>query len=89
MARKKEEERFDVLVAQVEDALRLLEGGELPLEEALKRYEEGVGALRRCYEILKKAEAKVQLLSERDGEPQTQPFDVEEGEGDEPKNKLF
>jgi exodeoxyribonuclease VII small subunit len=82
----KDEPKFEDLVAQVEEALRQLEGGELPLEDALKRYEEGVAGLRRAYEILKKAEKKVQLLTEREGELREQPFEVE---SDEEPRKLF
>ncbi|MCC6573930.1 MAG: exodeoxyribonuclease VII small subunit [Planctomycetes bacterium] len=70
-------ERFENLVASVEEALRALEGGELPLEDALKRYEEGVKALRKCYGILKQAEARVLLLTEQNGQAQTRPFDAE------------
>jgi exodeoxyribonuclease VII small subunit len=88
----KPEPKFEELVAQVEQALQQLDSGDLPLEDALKRYEEGVAALRLAFGILKKAEKKVQLLSERDGELATQDFDVESGEKaaqeDAPK-KLF
>ncbi|MBK9974698.1 MAG: exodeoxyribonuclease VII small subunit [Planctomycetes bacterium] len=85
----KDEPQFEDLVAQVEAALQQLESGELPLEEALKRYEDGVAGLRKCYEILKKAEKKVQLLTERQGEVSEKPFEVdEEAQGEDPK-KLF
>jgi exodeoxyribonuclease VII small subunit len=84
----KSEPRFEDLVAQVEQALQQLDSGDLPLEDALKRYEEGVAALRLAFGILKKAEKKVQLLSERDGELATQDFDVESSEEEAPK-KLF
>lgn len=85
----KPEPRFEDLVAQVEEALKQLDSGELPLEDALKRYEEGVAALRLAFGILKKAEKKVQLLSERDGELAGQDFDVEEAEAEDPPKKLF
>jgi exodeoxyribonuclease VII small subunit len=88
----KAEPKFEELVAQVEQALQQLDSGDLPLEDALKRYEEGVAALRLAFGILKKAEKKVQLLSERDGGLATQDFDVEASEKpaeeDAPK-KLF
>ncbi|GIK54277.1 MAG: Exodeoxyribonuclease 7 small subunit [Planctomycetes bacterium] len=90
MAKKKPEdgERFEVLVSQVEAALADLEGGTLPLEDALKRYEEGVAALRRCMAILKQAEARVQVLSEQGGELVEKPFEEPRSEeGD--KGKLF
>ncbi|MBK8207011.1 MAG: exodeoxyribonuclease VII small subunit [Planctomycetes bacterium] len=87
MAKKKDDLKFEELVAQVEQALQQLESGDLPLEDALKRYEEGVASLRRCFEILKQAEKKVQQLSERDGELEAKTFEAE-GE-EEPKGKLF
>lgn len=86
MAKKTEEPGFAELVSQVEDALRDLESGELPLEEAMQRYEEGIASLRRCFEILKQAEKKVQVLTERDGTVASQPFDPSE---EEPPRKLF
>lgn len=87
MAKKKDDLKFEELVAQVEQALQQLESGDLPLEDALKRYEEGVASLRRCFDILKQAEKKVQQLSERDGELEAKAFEAE-GE-EEPKGKLF
>ncbi|MCA8915668.1 MAG: exodeoxyribonuclease VII small subunit [Planctomycetes bacterium] len=90
MAKKKDEPKFEDLVSQVEQALQQLDSGDLPLEEALKRYEEGVAALRQAFGILKKAEKKVQLLSERDGEIATQDFDVEDDEpAEDTGKKLF
>jgi len=91
MAKKKPDEpteRFEALIARVEEALRDLEGGTLPLEDGLKRYEEGVAALRKCMTILKQAEARVQILAEQNGELVEKPFDEEKAdEGD--KGKLF
>ncbi|MCA8918440.1 MAG: exodeoxyribonuclease VII small subunit [Planctomycetes bacterium] len=89
--KKTDEPRFEDLVTQVEQALEQLDSGDLPLEDALKRYEDGVAALRQAFGILKKAEKKVQLLSERDGEIATQDFDVddEEDQEDGGGKKLF
>lgn len=95
MAKKTDEPKFEQLVAQVEQALQQLDSGDLPLEDALKRYEDGVAALRLAFGILKKAEKKVQLLSERDSGLATQDFDVETGtkaeekSDDEAPRKLF
>jgi exodeoxyribonuclease VII small subunit len=89
MAKKPTEPKFEELVAQVEQALQQLDSGDLPLEDALKRYEEGVASLRLAFGILKKAEKKVQLLSEREGEVTTTDFDVEDEGEEEPAKKLF
>lgn len=41
-----------------------LEKGDLPLAEAIRQFERGVELTRRCQEVLKEAEQKVQVLSE-------------------------
>jgi len=54
-----------------------LEEGDLGLNEALQRYEEGVKLLRQSYDLLQRAERRIELLSGVDpqGNPITQPFD--------------
>lgn len=54
-----------------------LEDGELGLNEALDRYEKGVRLLRQCYDLLDRAERKIELLSgiDADGRPITTPLD--------------
>ena len=41
-----------------------LEKGDLPLADAIKQFEKGVELTRRCQQVLKGAEQKVQVLSE-------------------------
>ena len=48
-------ERLEALVAR-------LESGELPLEEALAVFEEGVGLSRRCAALLEDAERRIEVL---------------------------
>ena len=61
-------ETFETYLAQVEAAVKSLEGGKLQLEESIEKYESGIRALRQCYAILDQAEKKIQLLvKEKDG----------------------
>ncbi len=53
---------FEAAVARLEEILRLLEGGECPLSDALKLYEEGVALVRSCTQLLENAEQKVKML---------------------------
>ncbi|MFN0205186.1 MAG: exodeoxyribonuclease VII small subunit [Planctomycetota bacterium] len=53
------EERIDKLRRIVDE----LEKGELPLEQAIERYEEGVRVLKTCAETLTKARLRVEELS--------------------------
>ena len=76
-ARKTEgfEEHLEALEGIVED----LEGGELSLDEALKRFEEGVKRLKTCRELLTKAEERVKILvRDAEGELEEEPFESEE-----------
>lgn len=60
MSQKKE--TFEDHLRQVEDVVRNLESGKLGLEESIERYEQGMNALKKCYEILDAAEKKIQVL---------------------------
>lgn len=61
---------FDEAVSQLESVVRELESGEISLESALARFEEGVRLSRHCLGILDAAQGRVeQLLGELNGEP--------------------
>ena len=63
-------------MAQLEQIVRDLEGGETGLEESLARYEEGVALLKRCFGQLRQAEQKImQLTGEESGVPALRPFE--------------
>ena len=68
---------FEDALRQLDEIVGDLEQGRLGLSESLARYEEGVGHLKRCYEMLGAAEKKIELLSgvDADGNPITEPFD--------------
>ena len=59
-------ESFEELLARVERAAERLESGEIGLDEALRRYAEGVGELRKAAAVLREAEARVKILVESD-----------------------
>jgi exodeoxyribonuclease VII small subunit len=54
---------FEQALAELEDRVRTLEAGEVPLDRALKLFEEGVGLARTCHEQLEAAQARVSALS--------------------------
>lgn len=53
---------FEEALAQLEQIVERIEGGEVGLEAALAEYERGVGLLKRCREVLKNAEQRVEEL---------------------------
>lgn len=63
----------------LEDIVEELESGDLPLEKAMKRFEEGIKLTRGCQAALKEAEHKVEiLLRSAGGDDELEDFDIEE-----------
>ena len=62
---------FESMLTDLETVVRELEDGAISLDDALARYEKGVGLLRQCFEKLKTAEQKIQQLTgvDDDGKP--------------------
>ena len=62
---------------ELERVVRDLEDGKTGLEDSLRRYEQGVALLKRCYGQLRQAEARISELVGADaaGNPVTRPFD--------------
>jgi exodeoxyribonuclease VII small subunit len=75
---------FEGGIKRLSEIVQMLEKGELPLEESLRLFEEGVGLSRASQERLDSAQKRVEELLgfERDGRPRTKEFDVR-GERDE------
>jgi len=53
---------FEKALIQLEKIVTELEAGDLPLEKALKKFEEGVAFSRFCSEKLDESEKKIALL---------------------------
>jgi exodeoxyribonuclease VII small subunit len=75
----KEALSFEQIVEQLSAVVAQLENGELPLEQALGRFEQGVALSRLGSKRLDEAERRIELLL-RDA--RTEPF-AEEPNGDE------
>ena len=69
---------FETAMKRLEEIVRTMERGELPLEESLKLFEEGTALVRSCAKQLDEAEMKiVKLMKGPDGEPVEQEFEDE------------
>ncbi|MEN3113589.1 exodeoxyribonuclease VII small subunit [Uliginosibacterium paludis] len=53
---------FERAVAELEAIVAAMEQDELPLEEALSRYQRGIELLRQCQGTLNAAEQKIRIL---------------------------
>lgn len=78
MSKKKSGFDFEASLTELETLVERMEQGELPLEESLKQFEQGIKLTRACQQALQEAEQKVQVLLEKDGKEQLQPFTATE-----------
>ncbi len=68
MAEKKQ--TFESSLQELEKIVRNLENGDLPLEESLKLFEDGVKLSRECQERLNRAERRIEILmKDAEGNP--------------------
>jgi exodeoxyribonuclease VII small subunit len=76
---------FEKALERLEKIVEQMESAELPLDEVLKKYEEGTDLVKFCSTKLEEAEKKVEILTKKkDGSPQLKKFQVEdEGDQDE------
>ena len=70
---------FEKAIEELENIVRRLERGEVPLEESIAIYERGEALKRHCEALLKRAEARIEKITVGPGgEAQgTSPLDVE------------
>ena len=55
---------FETALAELEEHVRRLDGGELSLEDSLKTFESGVKLIRECSELLDDAEQRITELND-------------------------
>jgi len=54
---------FEEALARLDEIVAGIEGGEIPLEQSIAKYAEGIALVKQCRAILDQAEQKIQLLS--------------------------
>ena len=66
---------FEKSIRQLEEIVQELETGDLPLEKAILRFEEGMRLSRQCSKMLDETEKKISvLIREADGSVSEKPF---------------
>jgi exodeoxyribonuclease VII small subunit len=70
---------FERAIEELESIVKRLEEGKVPLEESVSIYERGEALKRRCEDLLRQAEARVEKITlDTAGKPTgTAPLDIE------------
>jgi exodeoxyribonuclease VII small subunit len=70
---------FERAIEELESIVKRLEEGKVPLEESVTIYERGEALKKRCEELLRQAEARVEKITlDANGKPTgSQPLDVD------------
>jgi exodeoxyribonuclease VII small subunit len=71
---------FEEALTRLEETVRLLESGNVPLDDCLALFEEGIALVKMCNEKLEAAEQKIKILTKaEDGtltETEFKPADI-------------
>lgn len=71
------------MMQQLERIVEELESGDLPLEKAVRKFEEGIGYSKSCADLLDETEKKITLLMQKpNGEADEVPFLQSDDEND-------
>jgi exodeoxyribonuclease VII small subunit len=65
---------FEESLQRLEAIVKEMEKGELPLEQSLKLFEEGIALSGACKKELDEAEGKIEILLKKQGKLQPEPF---------------
>ena len=69
---------YEAALAQLDALIQKLEGGSIPLEDAITAYERGTRLARHCEELLDRTERRVTaLMVGSDGRPAERPLEID------------
>ncbi|MBD8497728.1 exodeoxyribonuclease VII small subunit [Paenibacillus arenosi] len=74
---------FEAAMERLEQIVNQLESGDVPLEQAIDLFQEGMHLSKACSSKLEQVERRIEVLTEQHGEWDKQPFQAEAGEGSE------
>lgn len=73
-------ESFEASLDELEQVVKQLEAGDLPLEKSLELFERGVNLSGACRKQLEEAETRVEILLRKEGKIQPEPFRPEKSD---------
>jgi exodeoxyribonuclease VII small subunit len=65
---------FESCLEELEQVVKELETGDLPLERSIELFEKGVGLSESCRKQVEDAETRIETLTRKDGKLQPEPF---------------
>ena len=71
-------EKFEDALEKLEEIVRKMESGDMPLDEALRSFEEGIKIIRFCSTKLEETERRVEILLGKENSQQVKRFDGED-----------
>lgn len=78
MRKKMQKIDFETSMEELENIIKELESGDLPLEDAIKKFESGMKYSTYCNDMLDKTEKKISiLLEDANGNIKEEPFENE------------
>ena len=68
--------KFEQALGDLEELVKSLENGQLPLEDAIQAFEKGVSLKTVCEEKLKQAQLKIEKVMSKNGKVDITPFEA-------------
>ena len=73
-----ESQTFEASMARLEQIVRVMERGDVALEESLKLFQEGTELVRNCQKLLDEAQLQIKkIMTAEDGSPVEEDFQDE------------
>ncbi|HLZ18666.1 MAG TPA: exodeoxyribonuclease VII small subunit [Smithellaceae bacterium] len=74
-------EKFEDALEKLENIVKDMEAGDMPLDSALKSFEEGIRLIRFCQAKLEESERRVEQLMAKENSLQTKTFQDDDANG--------
>jgi exodeoxyribonuclease VII small subunit len=78
VAGKKQYKDFESALSRLEEITELMESGDVPLEQSIDLYTEGLEIAKYCSQKLSEAESKIKIIKEKSGKLIEQAFEQAE-----------
>lgn len=72
-----ENDSFEDNIKKLEESVKSLEEGDLPLKDTLEIFEKGINLSKECTNKLKCAQSKIEKLVEKEGKITSEPYENE------------